>query len=82
MGTRCCKLSVPLSDFISGCPALERERVRLISSAPTSVQTLLPDHVTSGKEFSDVILGINWVSDHETQIFYIDFLSSCEANLP
>ena len=64
------------SHFISCCPALKRERVCLISSAPTSVQALLPDHVTSGKEFSDVILGIDWVSDRKTQLFCIDFLSS------
>ena len=37
------------SHFISCCLALESERVRLISSAPTSVQALLPDHVTSGR---------------------------------
>ena len=50
------------SHFISCCPALERERIRLISSAPTAVQALLPDHVTNSKEFADVILG-DWISD-------------------
>ena len=67
------------SHFISCCPALERERVRLISSAPTAVQALLPDHVMNSKEFADIILGADWISDHGTQLFCIDFLSSLKA---
>ena len=78
-----CKLcGDPIEDafhFVSCCPALESERVRLISSAPPSVQALLPNHVTSVKEFSDVILGINWLSDRETQLFCIDFLTGLRS---
>ena len=75
-------LGDPIEDafhFVSCCPALESDRVRLISSAPPSVQALLPNHVTSGKEFSDVILGINWLSDRETQLFCIDFLTGLRS---
>ena len=67
------------SHFISCCPALERERVRLISSAPTAVQALLPDHVMNSKEFADVILGVDWISDRGTQLFCVDFLSSLKS---
>jgi hypothetical protein len=51
--------------FIACCAALER--VRLISSAPSSVQALQPDHVM------DVILDTNWIPDSETQFFVLSF---------
>ena len=62
------------SHFVSCCAALENERVRLISSAPTSVQALLPDYVKSGKEFSGVILGIDWVWNCKTQAILYSLL--------
>jgi hypothetical protein len=65
--------------FIACCAALESERVRLISSAPSSVQALLPDHVMKPREFSYIILGTNWIPDCETQFFCIDFLSSLKS---
>ena len=45
-------------------------------STPTAVQALLPDQVTNCKEFADVILGVDWISDCGTQLFCVDFLSS------
>ena len=65
--------------FISRCSALERERGRLISSAPTSIQMQLPDHVMQPREFADVILGTNWIPDREAQLFCVDFLASLKS---
>ena len=85
-GDPSCKLcGDPTEDathFISRCSALERERVRLISSAPTSIQVQLPDHVMQPREFADVILGTNWIPDRETQLFCVDFLAILKSFRP
>ena len=78
-----CKLcNAPVEDafhFISHCPALEGERLRLLDCAPPSVKTQLPDHVTRPDEFAETILGTNWIDDRPTQSFCIEFLQDLRS---
>ena len=78
-----CQLcSAPVEDadhFISVCPILEGERSSLIDSTPPTVKAHLPDHVTGPEEFAEVILGTNWVDDHATQHFCIEFLQKLRS---
>ena len=73
-----CKLcSAPCEDarhFIATCPSLQSERMRLIHNATSAIRAHLPDPLTIPEEFSNVILGVNWIAQHKLQVFCIDYL--------
>ena len=73
-----CKLcAAPCEDarhFIATCPSLLSERMRLIQNANSAIRAHLPDPLTRPEEFSNVILGVNWIAQHELQVFCIEYL--------
>ena len=56
------------------CPSLREERMEMIAKAPHAVHTHLPDPDTRPEEFTNVILGTDWVDVHEVQVFAIEYL--------
>jgi len=51
----------------------------LISDIPTNVRLLLPDIALEPVHFVNVILRCDWIKDHATQIFIVDFLDQLHA---
>ena len=80
LGDHCCKLCGEAEEdaihFIAVCSYLASCRTTLISSAPESVKSIIPDWVTVPQEFAFVILGIEWVDHLPTQTFCIEFCGS------
>ena len=56
--------------FIARCPRLEPIRSQLLLKAPPSVQS----QRCNQHQFVQVILGLDWIEDHVTQQFTINFL--------
>ena len=50
------------------------ERMRLIQNATSGIRAHLPDPLTRPEEFSNVILGVNWIAQHVPQVFCIEYL--------
>ena len=73
-----CKLcSAPCEDawhFIATCPSLQGERVRLLQNVTSAIRALLSDPLTRPEDFTNVILGANWIAQHELQVFCIEYL--------
>ena len=49
------------------CPSLREERMEMIAKAPHAVRAHLPDPDTRPEEFTNVILGTDWIDVHEVQ---------------
>lgn len=60
--------------FVASCSALQETRLQLISDAPPTISSQLPDPSESPTEFTDFILGVVWLEDLDFQVFCIQFL--------
>ena len=60
--------------FIASCSALREIRSQLISDAPPTISSQLPDPCESPTEFTDCIPSVVWLEDLDFQVFSIQFL--------
>ena len=76
-----CNQGVPedATHFVSTCPALGEERVRLYTEAPPTVRSQIPDPQIHPQDFLEVMTGTCWVDDIDVQKFCIHFLSKLRA---
>ncbi len=76
-GNPICKLChLGSEDFIIHCPSLSVHRQDMLSDVPAYVRSLLPDISSEPVRFLDVMLGSEWIKDHDIQIFNVDFLDN------
>ena len=65
--------------FVSTCPVLNEERVKLYSEAPPTVCSQIPDPRAHPQNVLEVMTGTCWVDDTNVQKFCIHFLSKLKA---
>ena len=65
--------------FILYCPTLSTRHLELLLAAPSHVKPLLPDINLDPERFVDVMLGCEWIKDHATQVYIVDFLDQLRA---
>ena len=68
--------------FIAKCPALSPVRSRLFSATPETIKPHLPDPKADPLQFTEVVLGLEWIKDTPTQTFIIDFLTQLAKKRP
>ena len=65
--------------FVSTCPVLEEERVKLYPEAPPTVHSKIPDPRAHPQDFLEVMTGTGWADDTNVQKFCSHFLSKLKA---
>ena len=66
--------------FILHSPTLSTRRHELLLAAPSYVKPLLPDINLEPERFVDVMLCCEWIKDHATQVYIVDFLDQLRAH--
>ena len=76
-----CNQGVPedAAHFVSTCPVLDEERVKLYLEAPPTVRSQIPDPRVHPQDFLEVMTGTCWVDDINVQKFCIHSLSKLKA---
>ena len=76
-----CNQGVPedAAHFVSTCPVLDDERVKLYSEAPPTIRSKIPGPRVHPQDFLEVMTGTCWVDDINVQKFCIHFLSELRA---
>ena len=77
-----CNQSVPedAANFMSTCPVLDEERVKLYSEPPPTVHSQIPDPRAHPQDFLEVMTGMCWVDDTNIQKFCIHFSEQAQGS--
>ena len=61
--------------FLLVCPSLSAVRLDFLASAPVSIVSHIPTFSSDPDAFLNSVLGVDWIDDSDTQLFFLRFIN-------